>query len=190
MKLDAGVLRPSLEVGFRHDGGDAETGSGIELGGALRFAGAGGLTVEVRARGLLAHEERDYEEWGVSATVLFSPGSDGRGLSVRAGSSWGAASGGTARLWSQRTAAGLVREGDFEPDAASFEAEVGYGLDYLGGLLTPYTGLTVGENGETYRAGGRFRLGESLTMSLEGEHREKDAGAPTHGVALKGSLRW
>ena len=190
MKLDAGVLRPSLEVGFRHDGGDAETGSGIELGGALRFAGAGGLTVEVRARGLLAHEEHDYEEWGVSASVLFSPGSDGRGLSVRAGSSWGAASGGTARLWSQRTAAGLVREGDFEPDAASFEAEVGYGLDYLGGLLTPYTGLTVGENGETYRAGGRFRLGESLTMSLEGEHREKDAGAPTHGVALKGSLRW
>ncbi len=190
VKLDAGVLRPSLEVGLRHDGGDAETGSGVELGGALRFAGAGGLTVEMRARGLIAHEEADYEEWGVSATVVFSPGEGGRGLSVRAGSSWGAASGGAERLWSQRTAAGLVREGDFEPDAASFNAEVGYGLDYLGGLLTPYTGLTVSGSGETYRAGGRFRLAESLTMSLEGEHRESDDGDPVQGVAIKGTMRW
>ena len=82
MKFSGGVLRPSLEIGLRHDGGDAETGGGIELGGALRFAGAGGLTVEMRARGLLAHEEHDYEEWGVSATVVFSPGEGGRGLSI------------------------------------------------------------------------------------------------------------
>ena len=82
MKFSGGVLRPSLEIGLRHDGGDAETGGGIELGGALRFAGAGGLTVEMRARGLLAHEEHDYEEWGVSVTVVFSPGEGGRGLSI------------------------------------------------------------------------------------------------------------
>ena len=184
-----GVLRPSLEIGLRYDGGDAETGSGIELGGALRYAGAGGLTVEMRTRGLIAHEEADYEEWGVSATVVFSPGEGGRGLSIRAGSAWGAASGGAERLWSQRTAAGLAREGDFEP-ATSLGAEVGYGVDYLGGLLTPYTGLTVSESGETYRAGGRFRLAESLSMSLEGEHREKDGGDPVQGVALKGTMRW
>lgn len=103
---------------------------------------------------------------------------------------WGAASGGADRLWSQRTAAGLVREGDFEPGAASFEAEVGYGLDYLGGLLTPYTGLTVAQGGQTYRAGGRFRLAESLTMSLEGDLRESERGDPVHGVALKGTMRW
>ncbi len=190
MTFAGGVLRPSLEIGLRYDGGDAETGSGIELGGALRYAGAGGLAVEVRTRGLIAHEEADYEEWGVSATVVFSPGEGGRGLSVRAGSAWGAASGGAERLWSQRTAAGLAREGDFEPGAASFEAEVGYGVDYLGGLLTPYTGLTVSGSDETYRAGGRFRLAESLTMSLEGEHRERDAGDPVQGVALKGTMRW
>ena len=190
VKLDAGVLRPSLEIGLRHDGGDAETGSGVELGGALRYAGAGGLTVEVRARGLIAHEEHDYEEWGVSATLVFSPGEGGRGLSIRAGSSWGAASGGAERLWSQRTAADLAREGGFEPDAASFNAEVGYGIDYLGGLLTPYTGLTVSGSGETYSAGGRFRLAEALTMSIEGEHRESDDGDPVQGVAIKGTMRW
>ena len=28
-------LRPSVEVGLRHDGGDAETGAGLDVGGGL-----------------------------------------------------------------------------------------------------------------------------------------------------------
>ena len=180
------VLTPSLEIGLRHDGGDAETGSGLELGGGLRWAGLKGFSVEVRARGLLAHEERDYEEWGVSASIGLSPGEGDRGLSMRVGSVWGAASGGVERLWSQRALAG----GSFDPDAR-LDAEVGYGLDAMRGLLTPYTGVAFSGSGETYRAGARFRLGERLTMSLEGDLKETEQGdGPVHGVALRGSLRW
>ena len=140
VKLDGGVLTPSLEIGLRHDGGDAETGSGLELGGGLRWAGLKGFTVEVRARGLLAHEERDYEEWGVSASIGLSPGEGDRGLSMRVGSAWGAASGGVERLWSQRALTGS----SFDPDAR-LDAEVGYGLDAMRGLLTPYTGVALSE---------------------------------------------
>ena len=191
VKLGDGVLRPSLEAGLRYDGGDAETGSGVELGGALRYSGSGGLTMEVRARGLLAHEQRGYEEWGVSSSVSFTSGEGGRGLSIRAGSSWGAASGGADRLWSQPTAAALVRNEDFEPGAASFEAEVGYGLDVMGGLLTPFSGLSVSEGGQTYRVGGRFKLEDALTMSLEGHRRETGRETkPVHGIVLRLSLRW
>ena len=32
-----GNLTFSLEDGYRHDGGDAETGGGVELGGAVRY---------------------------------------------------------------------------------------------------------------------------------------------------------
>ena len=32
------TLAPSLEVGLRHDGGDAGTGNGLEAGAALRYA--------------------------------------------------------------------------------------------------------------------------------------------------------
>ena len=54
------ALTPSLEVGLRHDGGDAETGTGIELGAGVSYADpALGLTVEGKARGLLAHEDTD-----------------------------------------------------------------------------------------------------------------------------------
>ena len=38
-KLDSGAtFTPSLELGVRNDGGDGETGTSIEAGGALRYA--------------------------------------------------------------------------------------------------------------------------------------------------------
>ncbi len=185
-KMGDAVLTPSVEIGFRNDSGDAETGGGVEAGGGLRWS-SGALTAEVRARGLISHNEGGYEEWGVSASVGYAPGSDGRGLTLRAGSSWGAAAGGAERLWSR--AGGSFAGGAFDP-VAGFDAEAGWGLDAWGGLLTPYTGFTLTGSGETYRAGGRFRLAESLTMSLEGDLRERDGGASVHGVALRGSMRW
>ncbi len=82
---DSGVLMPTVEVGVRYDGGDAEAGEGLEVGGSLTYA-AGALTMELSARGLIAYTESDYEEWGVSGSVRFAPGSGGPGLSVRMGS--------------------------------------------------------------------------------------------------------
>ena len=57
------TFTPSAEVGLRHDGGDAETGSGVEVGGGLSYI-AGPLTIEGQVRMLVAHEESGYEEWG------------------------------------------------------------------------------------------------------------------------------
>ena len=187
VKLGGGsVITPSLEVGLRFDAGDAETGSGVELGGGLGWTNAKGLSVEVRARGLIAHEERDYEEWGVSASLGLSPGGDGRGLSMRVGSAWGAASGGTERLWSQRAVAG----GEFDPDAR-LEAEVGYGLDAWRGLLTPYTGVALTGGGETWRAGARWKLGPAFALNLEATLAEPEGdGEPEAGLVLRGSKRW
>ena len=180
-------LTPSVGVGLRYDGGDAETGGGVEVGGGLRYAGSG-FTVQVNARGLLAHADDDYEEWGVSGSVRLAPGEGGRGLSMRLGSSWGAPAGGAEGLWNGRGAAGLIGSGEFNP-RARLDAEVGYGLDGMGGLLTPYGGVSLSEAIQSYRVGGRFRLGERLSMSLEGERRE-GADDVDHGLALQGSLRW
>ena len=49
---EAAALVPRLEVGVRHDAGDAETGTGLEVGAGLRYEAAG-VTVRVRARFLL-----------------------------------------------------------------------------------------------------------------------------------------
>ena len=37
VELDSGRMSPSLEVGMRRDGGDAETGLGLEVGGSLGY---------------------------------------------------------------------------------------------------------------------------------------------------------
>ncbi|MCY3823655.1 MAG: hypothetical protein OXG62_07280 [Nitrospinae bacterium] len=180
-------LTPSLEIGLRYDGGDAETGGGVEVGGGLRYA-VSGLTIQVNARGLVAHADSDYEEWGVSGSVRLAPGKGERGLSMRLGSSWGAPAGGAEQLWSGRSAAGLINSGEFDP-GARLDAEVGYGLDGMGGLLTPYGGVSLSESAQSYRVGGRFRLDDRLSMSLEGERRE-GVDDVDHGLALHGSLRW
>ena len=57
------TFTPSAQVGLRHNGGDAETGTGVEVGGGLRYS-AGALTIEGQVRTLVAHEASGYKEWG------------------------------------------------------------------------------------------------------------------------------
>ena len=105
---------------------------------------------------------------------------------MRVGSAWGAASGGTERLWAQRAVAGS----SFDPDAR-LEAEVGYELDAMRGLLTPYTGLSLSSGGETWRAGARFRFGPSLDLNLEASLTEPEGdGEHASGLVLRASKRW
>ena len=37
-----------------------------------------GLTIEGAVRGLLAHEDSDYKEWGASGSLCFAPGPEGK----------------------------------------------------------------------------------------------------------------
>ena len=97
-----GVLTPSLEVGVRYDGGDAERGHGVEMGAGLRYANfEQGLTIEFAGRSLLTHQASGFEEWGGSGSVGLDPGESGRGLAFGLSSSWGAPHGGVRQFWSQ-----------------------------------------------------------------------------------------
>ena len=190
-----GTLTPSLELGLRHDGGDAETGTGFEVGGGLSYADpVGGLTFEGSARALVAHEDVDYREWGVSGSLRVDPGSSGRGLSLTLATTLGAASSGVEQLWSLRDARDLARDRAFEPAGPRVEAQVGYGLNALSGsgVLTPYAGLELAEAGErAWRLGASWKMAPESTLSLEGSRRESANGsAPIHELMLRASLRW
>ena len=191
-----GVLTPSVELGVRHDGGDVESGTGLEIGGRVRYRdGARGLTVEGGARALVAHGG-EQEEWGVDGVVRMDPGASGRGWSVSVRPSWGEASGGgVLRRWDdERTA--LVSSGG-EASGMRFDAEVGYGVGAAGGrgVWTPYGGMSLdGEDRRSVRLGGRFEFGSSLELSLEGERVEGGGTVgepePEHGVMLRGRWRF
>ena len=188
------VLTPGLELGLRHDGGDAETGTGIEVGGRIRYSDtSSGLTVEANARTLIAHEDSGYEEWGAGGSVRIDPGASGRGLSLSLAPVWGTPSSGVERLWSARDAAGLVRDDDFEA-TRRLEGEIGYGFGAFGerGVVTPYAGFGLAEAGDrTWRAGARWSFAPHLAMSLDGARREPaNDDAPEHTAQFRLTLRW
>ena len=137
-------VTPTVELGVRHDWGDAETGFGLELGGRnskVQYADPTlGLTIEAAVRGLLAHEDSDYKEWGASGTIRLVPGPTGQGLALTLAPTWGAASSGIESLWSRQTAAGLAPQGTRPAPTGRLNAEVGYGVaaPFGTGLLTPY----------------------------------------------------
>ena len=189
-----GWLTPALELGLRHDGGDAETGTGVEVGGSVRYADPGsGLSIEASARTLVAHEESGFEEWGASASVRLDPSASGRGLSLRIVPSLGAPSSGLDRLWSAGDAADLAGYGEFDAQQR-LEAEVGYGLGGPSGLgvVTPYAGLGLASrDGRSWRAGARWQLAPTVSLGFEGTRLEAaNDEAPEHGLMLRGSVQW
>ena len=191
VKLSTGLMSPSLEVGMRHDGGDAETGLGLEVGGGLGYTNPErGVALKAEARRLLVHQDNGYEEWGVGGSVNLDPGALGRGPSLRMQSSWGTSGSGMDRLWSQRSAADLARSTRADRGGL-FDAELGYGLDALGGLLTPYARVaSSGQDTRTYGMGGRLQVERSLRVDLVAERRERTASQAGHELKLRSTLYW
>ena len=188
------TLTPSLEVGLRTDGGDAETGTGVEVGGGIAWSDpALGLTVTAKARGLLTHRESDYTEWGASGSVKIDPGSSGLGLALTLTPAWGADSGGAERLWGLSDARGLAGNDNVEP-AGRLDAEAGYGFGAFGGrgLMTPFAGLALSEAGNrTWRTGVRWTLGPDLSFGVEGAFREGANDDPAeHEIGFKLTARF
>ncbi len=190
---DGRSLTPTVELGLRHDWGDAETGFGLEVGGRVRYADPGlGLTVEATVRGLLAHEDSDYEEWGASGTVRVAPGPAGHGLSLTLSPTWGAAASGVNGLWSRQTTTGLAPQSRTQASTGQLAAEVGYGLPApVGtGLLTPYAGTVLAEGAaRTYRVGTRWTGAKGLTLHLEGR-RQEPAGQQPVNQGLRLQATW
>ena len=185
------TFTPSAEVGLRHDGGDAETGSGVEVGGGLRYI-AGPLTIEGQVRMLVAHEESGYEEWGASGAIRMTPSASGRGLTLSIAPAWGRTGSATERLWSAHDARGLGADNEFEA-AGQLAIDAGYGVGLPGnrGVLTPYAGVTLGNAGtRTLRTGTRWQLGPDTVVGLEATRQASDAGETTNQVRLRAALRF
>ena len=189
------VLTPALELGLRHDSGDAAQGAGVELGGELRYVQPDlGLTVEGRGRVLATHRSAT-EEWGVGGRIQLEFGSNRQGLSLSLAPSLGVAASGTHALWEYGVADGngLGVAGASEIGASSrLDAQADYRLLTMGGLgmLTPYGGLSLaGRDGRDYRAGARLET-DSFNLSLEGKRSERETGTVDHGVTIQGAVRF
>ena len=202
------ALTPSLEIGVRHDGGDAETGFGLDLGGGLALSDPKrGLQAELRGRGLLTHESKGFRDLGFSGSLAWegNPGSD-RGAKLRLTQTvGGSSSGGADALLSRTTLEGLAANddgagGDDELKSRRLELKFGYGLSAFGDRFTwtPEVGVDLSDTGRDYSLGWRLVLGGSgsdggaLELSFEARRRESanDDTPPVHEVGLRLSARW
>ena len=182
--LPGASVTPLMEMGIRWDGGDGETGGGIELGGGLDYANPSvGLRMGTKGRVLVAHQG-NADGWSLGGWVHFGADS-GRGLSFQMLPSYGETRSSVENLW-ERTPTSLG-----EP-VARLDTEIGYGLTAFTGLMKPYSSVVLSEGGTRgYRVGTRFTFGSAFDLSFEGERYESGIGSrPDHGVTLRGRLRW
>ena len=209
IRLGGGAaLTPSLEIGVRHDGGDAETGFGLDLGGGLALSDPKrGLQAELRGRGLLAHESKGFRDLGFSGSLAWEgkSGSD-RGAKLRLTQTVGGSSaGGADALLSRTTLEGLAANdngegGDDELKSRRLELKFGYGLSAFGDRFTwtPEAGVGLSDTGRDYSIGWRLVLGGSgsdggsLELSFEARRRESanDDTDPVHEVGLRLTARF
>ena len=204
LEIGTGTLVPRLEIGVRHDGGDAETGFGLDLGGGLAWSDPGtGIRAEVSGRGLLTHAAGGFRERGIAGRLGWdpTPGSD-RGPSLTLSQTMGvSARGGADALLGRTTLAGLAANdnGD-ELERRRLELRLGYGFGAFGDgfTSTPEVGFGMSEGHRDYSLAWRFvrdrRRGDigSLEFSVEARRRESanDDTPREHTVGLRLTARF
>ena len=191
-------LKPSVEVGVRRDGGDAETGAGLDMGGGVVVtAPSVGLSADVKVRMLLAHEAEEFRERGVSVSLSYNPTpATPFGLQARLSPSWGGqATSGAEALWGRETLSGMAR-GGFGAAGSRLNANIGYGMPVGRRLVgTPRLAVMTSRTGRDYRLGYGLGVLEGGTLRFElgidAQRRETPlAGRTNHGVAARATLSW
>ncbi len=197
---DGVTLTPSADLGLRVDGGDAETGFGTEVGGGVAWSDPKrGLSAEVKARGLLTHEESGFSERGVSGGLTWDPQlSSERGPKLSLNQTLGPFdANGVDALLARDDLAGLAANDD-ESGRRRFEARLGYGVPAFGGHLTgtPEVAVGVSNTGRDYMLGwwltSQWSGPQAFEFRVEGLRRESanDDGPPEHRIGFDLTARW
>ncbi len=190
-----GRLTPKLESGVRHDGGDAETGFGVEIGGGIAWVDpALGLSLDVSGRTLLAHGNDDLKDRGYAASLAFDPDpSTKRGASFGLHQEFGGqANGGLDALFQPAT---LDKRQGSEANFR-WNMEAAYGFPAFAGRFTgsPHAGIGLATGARDYTLGWRLTpeasSARNLSFDLRAVRRESDAAEPEHTVGFEFRALW
>ncbi len=191
-----GHLTPKLEVGARHDGGDAETGFGVEIGGGIAWVDPGlGLSLDVSGRTLIAHGNDDLKDRGYAASLAFDPDpatQRGPSLSLRQ-EFGGQAQGGLDALFQPAT----LEDRTGSEATSRWSMEAAYGFPAFGGRWTgsPHAGLGFATGARDYSVGWRLTPAANanapdVSFGLKATRRESDSAAPEHAIGFEITVRW
>ena len=186
-------LLPAMEMGIRQDGGDAETGFGLDLGAGILWSDPErGISGSLQGRTLLAHAQEDFQEQGLALSFSWQPNPDNRGPSLSMGHTIGAtAEGGIDALLKPTTMEGY----NTNPSSGQrFAAELAYGFpaynDHI--TLTPALALALSPTSSNYSLLWSLApyteqqlQGEPWQLSLAGEWHQHSTTTPAVDHSLK-----
>ena len=192
--LDSGSIQtPRLSLGLRHDGGDAETGLGLEIGGGFDWRDAsGGLSFGVEGRALALHDDGDYRDWGVGLNFSYDPRPDTqRGFSMVFTQGLGVSTSGD--VTSLMTSGSFPTGYDSSDGESRWSVEASHGTSRgLGMVSSPYVRLSGGGTDRMrdlrlgYRVGPDASHASDMNLDVWAEP-STNAGQPVEAGA---SLRW
>ena len=180
---------PHAGIIGRHDGGDGETGSGLDVTGGIRYEKDRSVT-EVRVRKLLVHSSTGYDEWGASLQLRLTPHTDGSGFSASLRRDWGAEVDNTDRLWDDQR---LSQIGSDLAVKENIEIHMGYGiaLPNRPAMLTPFAEFAEQSTLQ------RVHLGVRLTSEPSGVNsklyifmRERELAKPERGIMFNLAVKF
>lgn len=183
-------LSYSFELGARHDGGDAESGMGVDAAANFSYSNPGG-GIEVSGRGsfLLFHGQEGFSEMGMGLLVAYAPGTDARGLQLSLEPAWNAPRSNAAdSMWNMDSSGDLSLSSSRD---ATVRARLGYGV----GAIQERVVATVYGETETGGPEQRLRLGtelrgqdgplERLRFDIYGEREQGRLSLPENAIMLE-----
>ncbi len=187
----SGRIQTRLESALRHDGGDAERGLGVEVGGGVHWQDPQrGLDIEIRGRTLLVHHDEEIKERGVSISMGYDPSPIHQGFAFTIKQDWGVVSSGVERLFQADVM-------DRTDSAASqrFTTQAGYRFKVRDGRYTayPYLGHSLDTEERAYTLGWRLEsvMGRSArTLALKAIRQEHTGQASDHRIQVEAGMKW
>ena len=181
------LIEPFGAVHGRQDGGDGQTGSGLEVAGGLRVA-HGSLRLEGVGRMLALHSAESYQERGAAVTVSVGEGARRPGLTVSLSPRWGASATASEALWQEHVY--RARATGTAGDGRAVDARAAYGLRLPAGqLLTPFWVYGQSEFHRRLAVGVEWSSLEALGVELAGERTSRpDLGGDDYRVSVLGSI--
>lgn len=195
-----GLLEPFGQISLRSDGGDGDTGTGIEIAGGVRMTSSA-FTIEARGRTLAMHSADEYSESGFSLLATLNPSASATGVSVSIAPRWGADAQGTGILWQDTLhdshAYGAMTGFGNAGAQASIDTQIGYGMlvaqeNYL---FTPFVdyGVIDGDRRELLFGASLRQVAQgnaNLDVNLALGRVEERTGASSGKIGLNATLRF
>ena len=191
------AMRPTIEVAFRQDGGDAETGTGFDAGAGIEVSDpTSGFGASIHLRRLLFHEADGFEEHGIAVAMTYDPSpATPVGLRAEVTPNWGAqATGGARALWTRDSLA--YGNGRGRPYGRSLDGRIGYGLRHGGRFVgTPRIGVRSSEYGRSWQVSYGLEVLErgrmNFQLDIEAERRENPmVDGADNGIVARATVGW